>query len=394
MDSNEVQSTEIADLLARLVEKSLVQVDEQSGRYSMLETVHEFAAELLEEEGATRRMQDAHLRTMVTTAGQLWPNPLTPTPVQLVETVSKDKDNYRAAIEYAVSCSRWEDALTLLSRVGESLFFAGAGFLEPTLEKVLNETMRSPLVNERLAILFGRTYINLRSNHPEIGLRWANAAVQYAEAMQDGEALIATYSLAGTAARHMQRYEEAEGLLQKALTLCEQIHSDHSFRVLNSIGMLYVDTERYQEAAVTLDHALALERVALDPFIEYNVLDSAVRANVGLGELQKAKSLLRKMIELWPRVFSSARIILCDRVAQVLVEDGQMRQAYVLLTFSKKTIGETDVGHMPSEVRAWQALFDRCESALAEDVIAECKQIGEQMSMNDALMLARVAAEA
>ena len=394
MSKEQLNEYEVFELLGRLVEKSLANYDADTGRYSMLETVGEFAAELLVEENETDLLRKKHCEAMIDIVQRLWPDPLTLTPTILVQTVSSDRANFRMAIEYAISQANWDQAIALLSRAGESLFFAGAGFPSPVLEKVLDKTANSTLVNERLALMFGRTYINLRSRQPDVGLRWATAAVEFAEAMQDKHGLVAAYTLAGTAARHLQKYDQSQDLLEKARFLCDNPESDYPERVLNAIGMLYVDTERFQEAVAILDEALSLPRGASDPFVRYNVTDSAIRAHIGYGQIDRAKELLRELLELWPeQIFLNARILLCDRAAQILIEDGQMRQALVLLSFSIKQVNELELRHMPSELRASQTLLERCESALASDVIAECKQLGESMTLDDAITLARLAAE-
>ncbi|HSN21390.1 MAG TPA: adenylate/guanylate cyclase domain-containing protein, partial [Usitatibacter sp.] len=57
-----LSARDVLDVLARLVEKSLVEHDAASERYRLLETVREYALERLEESGEAARTRDAHLR--------------------------------------------------------------------------------------------------------------------------------------------------------------------------------------------------------------------------------------------------------------------------------------------------------------------------------------------
>ncbi len=57
----EIEAADVLDLLARLVEKSLVVADIESGRYRMLETVRQYAQEKLEETGGVDAARERHV---------------------------------------------------------------------------------------------------------------------------------------------------------------------------------------------------------------------------------------------------------------------------------------------------------------------------------------------
>src|SRR5205085_2667702 len=57
----DVASDDVLDLLSNLVEKSLVAVDAQPGRYRLLDTVRQYAMERLAESGEERATRDRHL---------------------------------------------------------------------------------------------------------------------------------------------------------------------------------------------------------------------------------------------------------------------------------------------------------------------------------------------
>ena len=57
------QAATVVDLLARLVDRSLVVVDRGAGaRYHLLETIREYARERLAESGEEERVAQAHVR--------------------------------------------------------------------------------------------------------------------------------------------------------------------------------------------------------------------------------------------------------------------------------------------------------------------------------------------
>ncbi len=88
---------DVVDLLARLVEKSLVAIDVESGRYRMLDTVRHYGAERLAcsgEEPATRERHLAHYAALVDAAR---PNLLGPDQGLWMARLDQDWDNILAA---------------------------------------------------------------------------------------------------------------------------------------------------------------------------------------------------------------------------------------------------------------------------------------------------------
>ncbi len=94
------------DLLARLVDKSLVSVSESSGgrtRYRLLETVREYELELLERAGELDAARERHLRHFIVTAGDAgtgWPSAASR---RIVADLGDDYENLRAALEWSAA---------------------------------------------------------------------------------------------------------------------------------------------------------------------------------------------------------------------------------------------------------------------------------------------------
>lgn len=92
-----IDRAEVVDLLARLVEKSLVAIDVESGRYRMLDTVRHYAAERLAcsgEEPATRERHLEHYAALVDAAR---PHLLGPDQGRWMAKLDQDWDNILAA---------------------------------------------------------------------------------------------------------------------------------------------------------------------------------------------------------------------------------------------------------------------------------------------------------
>lgn len=97
---------DVVYVLASLVEKSLVLVgDGRDGqvRYRMLETVRAYAAERLDESGATRRVQDAFGRHFLALLEEAEPKLRTGDQIHWLSRLKADQENLIAALRYAIA---------------------------------------------------------------------------------------------------------------------------------------------------------------------------------------------------------------------------------------------------------------------------------------------------
>ncbi|MGH8994414.1 MAG: ATP-binding protein, partial [Acidimicrobiia bacterium] len=105
----------VLDLLDGLVAKSLVMVDDGAGpetRYRMLETIRQFAALALSRAQETAALRDAHLGFCLASAGRMEERLIGPNPA-VIRWAAAESDNYRVALDWALSGADSEAALHL-----------------------------------------------------------------------------------------------------------------------------------------------------------------------------------------------------------------------------------------------------------------------------------------
>jgi non-specific serine/threonine protein kinase len=112
-----IEATGVIELLASLVDKSLILVEEREGptRYRMLETVRQYALDRLRESGEQARWQARHLSGFLALAEE----PLVHRARQRgwIEEVAREHDNMRAALAWCVA-AKVPDGLRLGVAVG------------------------------------------------------------------------------------------------------------------------------------------------------------------------------------------------------------------------------------------------------------------------------------
>jgi len=98
---------DVTDRIGELVDQSLVRVeeaeDEGEPRFSMLETIREYAAEMLERRGETMTMRSRHAAAMVDLAEQAAPQLSGSGQRIWLDRLEREHDNLRAALDWATA---------------------------------------------------------------------------------------------------------------------------------------------------------------------------------------------------------------------------------------------------------------------------------------------------
>jgi predicted ATPase/class 3 adenylate cyclase len=111
---------DILDLLTRLVEKSLVVMEETTGhsRYRLFETTHQYAFEKLVEAKEEAEKRQRYLKYYLEFAERANENIHGPQQAEWMERLDGDNDNFRAALNYSIAERETESALRLLTALG------------------------------------------------------------------------------------------------------------------------------------------------------------------------------------------------------------------------------------------------------------------------------------
>jgi predicted ATPase len=137
-----LESADVLEALSSLVEKSIVGFDRVSStrhRYSMLETIRQYALEKLEESGDNTKNYDKHLNYFVDLAHQDGPRLKTDQIVGCLEKLVPELDNLRAALVWALGKATPAGAQQALSiLIGLDYFWAIRGLYWETFPRILH----------------------------------------------------------------------------------------------------------------------------------------------------------------------------------------------------------------------------------------------------------------
>lgn len=147
---------DVLEALSDLVSKSLVLVasDDAEARYTMLETVRQYAQDRLEESGEAESARAAHLTFFAGLAQAQGPGGAHPVPTRAFSRLSGDRDNIIAALRFGIDSRNIDSSLQLAGSLRGFWESSGQYELGSRLtEEVLTATIGAPPSRERLAAL-------------------------------------------------------------------------------------------------------------------------------------------------------------------------------------------------------------------------------------------------
>lgn len=258
----EFPPSKLLDVLQGLVEASLVLYmpsESGPGRYRMLESVREYAAEKLigGPQAATRRRHAEWCADLVRTAeAELTGSDQ----ARWFERIEEDLDNVRAGIAFLLE-SR-EGALGALQLVlGLRTFWIVRGHFEEARAGLLESLARAedlePALRARTENLLGI----LALMHGDLGeaRRRLAGALELRRAIDDPGGQAATLSNLGIVERYSFRFQEALAFFDESVRLYRRLEqpNETSYALLN-LGCAYFETDQFEMADDVYSECLAL----------------------------------------------------------------------------------------------------------------------------------------
>lgn len=325
-----IAAPEVLGLLEALVDKSLVKtVDGPAGeqRFTMLETLREYALDRLAARGEDQELQARHARHFVDLGAQAGPELHGPRARAWMDRLEADHDNLRAALEWSLATGNAEAGLRLAGAVW--WFWELRGYRREGrawLEALLALPRSGESGTARGAALYGATY--LANNEADLARSSVGSEEGLALARQLGDERLEARFLLERSFFEYQRGDKAatRALLEQSLILSRGSGDEH--------WAAYVlwDMARYEPVPARAEQlnaeSLAIARAHGDQHLTAAVLsESGFRAlEEGAGEqaAQRIAESLALAQELGDLRTSAAAIY---RMGQLAIAQGKFDEA-------------------------------------------------------------------
>ncbi len=320
---------EILDALARLVDKSLVLVQEHNGaaRYHFLETIRQFARERLVESNEHEKMRSPHLKFFLRLAEEAEPLLFSPDQAQWFERLEMENDNFRTALDWALESN---DATTALHWVGALWFF---WFIrdhyregQERLSRALAEPGAGVPSSDRARALNAAGFMSwIRGDYAQARVLFEEALTIGNQLGDQAEIAMATRNL-GLVSSWERDYSTARMLLEKSVVLWRELgNKSQAGWALPFLADVVLYQGDWQRAQLLYEESVAVMREQRDKIVLAYPLRRMAFIALKSGDYEKATALCQESLELNLQVGDKRGVVAClVGLAAVAVARGQV----------------------------------------------------------------------
>ena len=285
------------DALTQLIEKSLVALDAESGRYRLLETVRQYAQERLAESGEADATRDRHLAFFAALAEQARPGLVGPQQSQWLARLDAERENLLAANAW---CDRAqggaETGLRLLDSVKNYLFNRGLLALGRrfTIAALARPGAQPRNVARCRGLFDAGQFCNAMGKYAE-AQRLLEESLDIAREIGDKERIAMTLQPLGEAAVGQGNLAAAGKFGEEAVTLARELPDRRNLAAaLNALAQFHRLTGNADAAEPLYEQAVVLVRELGDrESVAIGLLNLAMVA-LGRGAGDRAWPMLRE----------------------------------------------------------------------------------------------------
>ena len=370
------------DTLASLIDKSLLR-QTADGRFFMLATIREYAAERYGEDAGAEHVLRRHAERTLRVAEDEKARHR-----EGFDVLQAEHDNARAALDFLVDAGEAEAALRLALSFGDYWFVRGhAREGRRRIEAALAASEDAP-AELRLQALTRVAGLARVVGDAEAGQRHASAAVVLARELGDDAALAAALRELGDAVVGTHDYERAFVLYEESLAIARAAGESTAATVTNLADVALAAGElesaiEYSRQAAELASGHSAETVrAIGAF-------NTASALIQLGREAEARPRLGRALETVVRLDYLELVGWCLVAAAALAEPSDSRAAAVLLGAADSALEAVDVTLGPAEQRFRELTLSKLRDRCNPGDLEESLRLGRELPTDDAVSLAR-----
>jgi predicted ATPase/DNA-binding SARP family transcriptional activator len=281
--SQGMKQSDILDLLGRLVDKSLVIVEADSGvgetRYRLLETIRQYALEKLVETGEASVIRDRHLDFYLSLAEKSEPYIFGHESVIWIYRLDKDLDNFRAAMEWSTNSGKAVAALRIAGSLVYFYFWYTHGNLLSELQHRIQLALSRPEGMERTLArakaLNALGFMNWADTYPTDRHPELEEALSIGRELGDAWNTATALRYLGLLASMQGNYVEARSLLEQSLEISRTMGPEGKLVLswtLTFLGDVALNQNESKEARSFYEESVAILREIGDKnFLAYSL---------------------------------------------------------------------------------------------------------------------------
>jgi len=374
------------DQVASLVAKNLLHEHlgrDGSVRYSMLETVREYAAERLVQSGEGAAVRARHADHFAGLAESKAGDADAPESAAVIED---EHDNLRAAIDWSHGAGAIDVELRLVAAL--ALYWAVQNHLREgrrRVEAALRHGQDGP-APLRAKVLGGGSWLALRLGDYEQAERLASESLAVYRSLGDEPGIAAALNRLGAAVSAAGDGARAVELQQESADLYRRLGDERGLAVvLSNLGYRLVIGGEPEQARLLCEEALDIarrrgERTGLPlPLVNLGL------ATFLQGHNDEALACFRRGLEIAREIDHVVPQVYClVGVAAVLAANGDAEEAATIAGAAQSAREATGVSVEPFELQIYEQSIETSRQALGEDAFAAAWAAGTALTLDDA----------
>lgn len=389
--TSEEEKFEILDTLQQLVEKSLVTVERGAAdqpRYTLIESVWQYAREKLRDSGEWNQLRDRHLDYFRDFAEDCGRHLQGPEQSKWLEIFHLEQFNFHHAVEWAIESGRIEDGLRIFASLERALEIRG------------DLTMASEMAQQLLQQTGENTSPATRARALNAAARLAWTMDRYKEARQfyiEAEALYReigdevsaafTSTIRAFIEWNEGHIEDAERRFREGLEAGRKFnHPVMTAAALSGLGNIAMEQGRPDEALRLKEEGLAIYRRLGDHWVIGLILWGIARVALEQGDIARGRTAILEWLEI-ARALRNRWVLsyIFEIAAEAFLADGKPEQAARLLGAAEAARERFGMRLSASEERHHERTMSRLRDMLEENLLNTWWQEGRQLEGWDAL---------
>jgi len=389
----EIDSTDVLDLLTRLVEKSLVLADINGDRYRMLDTVRHYAQDQRSASADGDKARSRHLVFYVQLAEAARDGLVGPSQGQWLERLDCERENLLAA--HAWCDNPGQDAelgLRLIYAVRQYLLSRGLLALGErlSLDAVTRPHARAPGLWRCRGLAVAGQFFYYRARHREAREHLAES-LAIARTIADEASIVGALQPLGMACLGEGDRDSARRYLEEAVELAERRGNKYALAaVINALAQLHRLEGRLELAEPMCDRMLALARdLGSQDGITVALLNKAM-VSISRGVPLPVSRMLLEVLDIGEAIGSKPAGQSALEVASALAWlRGDNPTAARLFGAAEAQAEETGLRRDPTDDAFLMQIIERVRVALGEATFAGAEAVGRAFSYEEAISAVR-----
>jgi len=387
-----IAAGDVPDLVASLVEKSMVDHDVRTDRYGMLETIRQYASERLADSEDRRETQSRHVRHHVGLAEAASPHLAGSDPRPWFAALDAERENLAAAHTF---CDGTEDGAELGLRLAVALFLYWANRALATLAiQATSEALKRPGV-ERHPGLKARATLELGqlacwAGEYEAARRYLEGAMATAAEIGDGAIVANAHRRLAYLCHSCGDRTAARAHFESCIAMRESLHELHFNLCLGALGHLHVDQDEFDAAEALYARASNVLTEDAYPHQHALLLFMLTTMDIKRRRAAPARAFLARSARIIERLdMHVLRPMLLEIAAAIAALEGDADRTARYLGGAGAEIAQTRL-HFYAPVRATLApIIQEARNAIGAEAFAAAGAHGASMSYDEVMSEAR-----